>query len=456
MNPLHGMLLLTVTTMAALPAKAQRETDDPSATPSVLELAAGAGGFTTLVQAVTEAGLVEPLSGDGPFTVFAPTDGAFAKLPEGTLEALLRPENRETLTRILAFHVVAGEVDAVSALAAGTAETLAGKPLEIDLAEGQLLVQGAKVVANDLAASNGVVHAIDTVLLPPEDPAPAPERAALALLGTAIERGVPLFNEGQPAACAAIYEIAAQAVVDLGADLPEESRAILRRALGEVATTRDPAARAWTLRYAIDEASLRIVRRVRQIEMEMETENATSGSRGATHASDDDLHPIFTFGPDEDDWFSVNDNVMGGISKGGYSRESGRGVFSGRLSLENNGGFSTIRSKARDLGLEGFDGVMLRVRGDGREYSFRAMTDGGRYGVRSWQKKFPTTAGEWTEVRVPFADLRLTVMGQRVPGAPPIEARAIQTLSFSIADKNESPFRLEIESIQAYRSSPGS
>jgi uncharacterized surface protein with fasciclin (FAS1) repeats len=136
---------------------------------SVVDVAAGDDRFETLVQAVQAADLAETLSGEGPFTVFAPTDDAFAKLPEGTVENLLKPENRDQLRAILTYHVVPEEVPS-SAIAGKTvqADTVNGKPLAIDASGGGVKVGNANVVAADVSASNGVIHVVDTVIMPPE------------------------------------------------------------------------------------------------------------------------------------------------------------------------------------------------------------------------------------------------------------------------------------------------
>lgn len=125
-----------------------------------------AGHFNTLVAAVKAAGLVEALKGPGPFTVFAPTDEAFAKLPAGTLENLLKPENKEQLQKILTYHVVPGKVMAGDVVKLSSAKTLEGGSLTIHSGEGGVMVNNAHVIKTDIAASNGVIHVIDTVLLP--------------------------------------------------------------------------------------------------------------------------------------------------------------------------------------------------------------------------------------------------------------------------------------------------
>ncbi|MHC4392905.1 MAG: fasciclin domain-containing protein [Planctomycetota bacterium] len=135
-------------------------------TDSILTTASKAGTFKTLAAAITAAELGDALSGPGPFTVFAPSDAAFAKLPKGTLASLLKPENKAKLIQILKLHVVSGRVYSDQALAAGTAPTLEGSSVEIAVKAGVARVNSARLAATDIEASNGVIHVIDTVLLP--------------------------------------------------------------------------------------------------------------------------------------------------------------------------------------------------------------------------------------------------------------------------------------------------
>lgn len=133
----------------------------------IVDTAVAAGSFTTLVAAVQAAGLVDTLKGEGPFTVFAPTDEAFAKLPAGTVEDLLKPENKEKLTAILTYHVVAGKV--MAADIAGKemgAMTVQGTEAMINATGDTVMIDGAKVITPDVAADNGVIHVIDTVIMP--------------------------------------------------------------------------------------------------------------------------------------------------------------------------------------------------------------------------------------------------------------------------------------------------
>lgn len=135
------------------------------ASKDLVGVAASAENFSTLVAAVKAADLVDVLQGDGPYTVFAPTDEAFAALPEGTLESLLKPENKDQLVAILTHHVVPAKVLAKD-VASGTVNTANGSQLEIAVNSGTVMVGGAKVVATDIMASNGVIHVIDKVIVP--------------------------------------------------------------------------------------------------------------------------------------------------------------------------------------------------------------------------------------------------------------------------------------------------
>jgi uncharacterized surface protein with fasciclin (FAS1) repeats len=156
---LSGLLLLLLLPLSA-------DAQDGEAT--IVEIAAGNENFSTLVTALDTAGLVEALSGEGPFTVFAPTNEAFAALPEGELEALLQPENRELLTQILTYHVVEGKAMAADVVGLDEVTTLMGSTVSIEVdGETVRLADTAQVVQTDIEASNGVIHVIDSVLLPP-------------------------------------------------------------------------------------------------------------------------------------------------------------------------------------------------------------------------------------------------------------------------------------------------
>jgi len=138
----------------------------PLPTKDIVDTAVAAGSFKTLTTALNAAGLVETLKGKGPFTVFAPTDEAFAKLPAGTVESLLKPENKQKLTSILTYHVVAGNVKAADVVKLSSAKTLNGQSVMIKTLGGKVFINGATVVKADIATTNGTIHVIDTVLLP--------------------------------------------------------------------------------------------------------------------------------------------------------------------------------------------------------------------------------------------------------------------------------------------------
>ena len=133
----------------------------------IVDTAVAAGSFNTLATALEAADLVETLKGDGPFTVFAPTDEAFAALPEGTVETLLKPENKDQLVSVLTYHVVPGKVMSTDLSDGMTAATVEGSEITVDLDNG-VMVNGATVTSADIEAENGVIHVIDSVILPPE------------------------------------------------------------------------------------------------------------------------------------------------------------------------------------------------------------------------------------------------------------------------------------------------
>ncbi len=161
---LFSIILLCSAVVGTTVAMAGHHGD--KAKPNIVEIAAGNADFSTLVAALKAADLVGALSGEGPFTVFAPTNEAFAKLPEGTVESLLLPENKDKLTAILTYHVVAGKVMAADVVKLSEATTLEGSTIAISASDKGVTVNNATVTATDIEASNGVIHVIDTVILP--------------------------------------------------------------------------------------------------------------------------------------------------------------------------------------------------------------------------------------------------------------------------------------------------
>jgi uncharacterized surface protein with fasciclin (FAS1) repeats len=249
--------------------RAYRADAAPAPTADLVGTALAAGSFKTLIAAVQAAGLVDALRVRGPLTILAPTDEAFAALPQGALQRLLEPSQREHLVAILKLHLIAGSVTQEQALAAGEAASLAGMGLRFVRRDGDVTVNGARIVKADLRCSNGVIHVIDRVLLPTPpataQPATAARRSmserkavsaadARTLITLAIERGVPLFNDGQAGACLAIYEVAIVALLQGGSlqahpELLEAMRTALQHSRNDSAHDG-----AWRLRRALDAA----------------------------------------------------------------------------------------------------------------------------------------------------------------------------------------------------------
>ncbi|MFC1805991.1 CIA30 family protein [Planctomycetota bacterium] len=227
----------------------------------IVDTAVAAGNFKLLVAALKAADLVSTLKGDGPFTVFAPTDGAFAKLPEGVVAELLQPGNRKRLVSVLTNHVIPGRVILRQERSAG--KTLEGSELTVASA-GSFQVNGVKVLTEDIEASNGVIHIVDAVLLPASFGTAKPKSAA-RLIELAIDKGVPLFNSGNVEACKAVYEVTAEALLRLPPEeLREQDRARVEEALKRTRKGGTAREHAWLLRRALDSAYVGALRRPTQ------------------------------------------------------------------------------------------------------------------------------------------------------------------------------------------------
>ncbi len=148
-------------------------------------------------------------------------------------------------------------------------------------------------------------------------------------------------------------------------------------------------------------------------------------------------------------WLAVHDTVMGGLSQGGLTQEGDRLIFSGHLSLANNGGFASVRTIARPFPLADHQGLLLRVRGDGRTYQLR-LRDSDRFDGPAWRFEFPTTEGEWVQIAAPFARFEHVFRGRSVGGAAVLDPSRVRQLGLMVADKQAGPFRLEIEAVSAY------
>ncbi len=216
---------------------------------TIVDVAQAAGGFRMLLAAATSAELAGVLAGKGPFTVFAPTDEAFAKLKAGTVDTLLKPENRAKLVDILKYHVIAGQVPLAKALDLREGTTLQGTKVAIRFEDGRVRVGAAALIKADIPASNGIIHVIDQVLIPANNV--TEPLSPSGLIELAIKTGVPLFNKGEVEGCAVIYEITCEALSNM-VSLPDGIRKQLKGSLQEARAEDSIRQRAWILRAAID------------------------------------------------------------------------------------------------------------------------------------------------------------------------------------------------------------
>ncbi|MEM9400880.1 MAG: fasciclin domain-containing protein [Pseudomonadota bacterium] len=217
----------------------------------IVDTAANAGTFETLIAAAKAAGLAGALKGDGPLTVFAPTDEAFSALPAGTIETLLKPENKDQLATILKYHVIAGKVGSGALADGARLETLAGVDAVISQTEGGFNIENARIVATDIDASNGVVHVIDRVILPPAQMSRSDSADAIR---RAIDKGVPMFNHGNASATVAVYKAVSEELIRSGG-LNSDERMRLQVGLEQAADTNNARTSAWRLRYALDDVN---------------------------------------------------------------------------------------------------------------------------------------------------------------------------------------------------------
>ena len=388
-----------------------------------------------LTQSLETADLLSVLKLEGPFTIFAPTDQAFSKLPKRALENLLSDTGR--LEEILLYHVINGLAVAddfvrLNQLGINEFKTLNKKNVEVSVnSEGVFINQNSNIIQPDILAPNGVVHIIDTILLPlksdskkrKSDNTNTKIDEVRSLIQQAISLGVPLYNSGSYMACESIYRITLKAIETLTDGVTDNN--LIKNAIRE-AESIDPKDGAWVLRYMLDDIY------------------ASTTNNSMLEAE----KTMFDFSDkDNSDWYLLNDNVMGGISKARVSKTAEKTMkFRGRLSLKNNGGFSSTRSQIPDFSLAGYDGLMLKIRGDGRYYSLLVSNQQRR---GTWQTKFKTNK-EWEIVKVPFNKMQMSIRGWRPRSAPKIMGDRIKTIGFIIADKNEQPFELEVDWIKGY------
>jgi uncharacterized surface protein with fasciclin (FAS1) repeats len=213
---------------------------------TIPEIAKDSGTFEILLAAAKAAGLADVLGSTGPFTVFAPTDEAFEKLPKGTVEMLLKPENKSKLVDILKYHVIPGRVYSERVLESKALKTLQGSPASVSLKDGSPRIEQAKILKTDIDATNGVIHVIDSVIIPP----PANTNTQRKLT-EAIAEGVPLFNAGHHAECAEIYRNTMNEL--MSTSLPNTMKQHMSSVIRKADNTQCVTEKAWVLRRGIDQ-----------------------------------------------------------------------------------------------------------------------------------------------------------------------------------------------------------
>jgi len=251
------------------------------------------------------------------------------------------------------------------------------------------------------------------------------------VLFNAVERGVPLFNNGSPAACAAVYVTALEAVVAVpGFGLDEATRASITAMLERMQQEPDMAERAWAYRAVIDQL------------LSGDMKQATAAPEVVAE------EVVFDFNqPSEVRTFNiVLDGVMGGLSTGRVTAGTGSMVFDGETSLRNNGGFSSIRAAVPDGSFADADSIRMRCKGDGRTWIIGTRATRNMGGDSYWTR-FDTIDGEWITVVVPIDQMERTSFGQALRGR--IRPSQVRGLEFYIYDKKAGPFRLEVDSIEA-------
>ena len=393
---------------------------------SIAGIASSSDQLETLVAAASAAGLVELLDSRDSLTVFAPTDDAFGAIDAATLNGLLEEPGTPTLKRILAHHVVSGSFKAEDLVGVDTVETLAGTTLPVAIVQGRVLIGNSVVEAADIVADNGVVHVIDRVLMPPPLESPL-----VRYLTAAIERGVPVFNDGGVGPCADIYATAVEALmVSSGWDLTPEERIYLGRTSAEAASITSDRDRAWAYRRIMDDL---LIPRM-------------DGTKTSSTPAGDHTLIDFESPSEADSWQVVLDGVMGGLSTGEVEVTDGRLVFTGETSLRNNGGFSSIRRGLPEGSMQGRDSLRLRVRGDGRTWIVGTRKSR-RMGADSFWTRFDTKDGEWMTVDVPIRGMERHYFGNRIDGS--IKPEEVASVEFYMYDKKAGPFRLEVEEINA-------
>jgi uncharacterized surface protein with fasciclin (FAS1) repeats len=224
---------------------------------TIPEVAVSAGSFNTLLAAAQAAGLAETLGTAGPFTVFAPTDEAFAALPAGTVENLLKPENKSQLADILKYHVLSGRVYDTDAVKTVSANTLLGRSVNTSVSEAGLGINDATVVAKNIEASNGVIHVINKVLLPPPNLQLSPQET-IGMINSAIQQGAGVFNAGDHQQCANIYMTTLKKISQSGVTGADAHTMSLISETMTSAPSHGATDQAWALRNCMDQVYARM------------------------------------------------------------------------------------------------------------------------------------------------------------------------------------------------------
>ena len=239
--------IISLITMASLLVGAPKK--------DIVDTAVDAGSFKTLVTAVQKAGLVDTLKGEGPFTVFAPTDEAFANFWPETLKNLLKPENKDKLQMLLTYHVVSGKVKAKKAKKLESAEPVSGGSLKLSVRDKDLFINNAKVVKADIKTSNGIIHVIDSVLIPNVmKDAHKKTSNTNHILKQAIHKGVPMFNSGHHAQTATLYMKAGNEVLgQCSSSVCPSAANTIKTAMHRAKAEHCPTSQAWIMRHAFDQ-----------------------------------------------------------------------------------------------------------------------------------------------------------------------------------------------------------
>jgi uncharacterized surface protein with fasciclin (FAS1) repeats len=371
----------------------------------ILSVLAAAGRFNVLLTAIESAGMSATLREDGPFTLFAPSDAAFARAPDGLVMELLKPENRRQLEDLLQHHIIKGRVS----LSKRPLGTLADDSIKL-LHPGISLVGSAKVLHPDIPASNGVVHVIDGILSRGTDRERG-RQSAISQIEASITQGSALFNNGRFSDCVALYASTVRVLMALGSeDFSVAAMDGIAQALEKVLKEEDPREQAWRYREVLDGIYSRL-----QYVPEDKTADGTTAYLIDDFTGEEG---ISTFGSS---WNLFTDRVMGGISDAKSRYEVIDGfrclVLTGDVSLENNGGFIqvalSLQKNGRPFDAGNYRGVRLQVRGNGQPYYVHLRTTQARLPWQYYSASFRAES-EWLQIDIPFDRFTPQSLGESI------------------------------------------